>query len=271
MHSIGSSAGARRLFATSVIARLPLAMLSIGLVVHIQHLTGSFGAAVLVTGVYAIAEGVGGPVLILDEPTVGMDVEARRGFWVSVRGFAARGKTVVFATHYMEEADAYADRVILMADGLVVADGATSEIRSRVGRRTIRATLPGGEPAGEVEQQREPMHRAAFPRRQVSMSPPQAACLLGDYKDSGAHVPLHPRSHCGRGGQFLVHPARFVPPSAPPFVARTSGASRRQGSCRGCSRGPGSGSGCRWWVCGPDLRRAWILRTLASGRAQAGT
>jgi ABC-2 type transport system ATP-binding protein len=81
-------------------------------------------------------------VLILDEPTVGMDVEARRGFWVSVRAFAARGKTVIFATHYLEEADAYADRVVLMAHGRVVADGPTSEIRARVGRRTIRATLP---------------------------------------------------------------------------------------------------------------------------------
>ena len=58
-----------------------------------------------------------------------MDVEARRGFWVSVREFAARGKTVVFATHYLEEADAYADRVVLMAHGRVVADGPTSEIR----------------------------------------------------------------------------------------------------------------------------------------------
>ncbi len=82
-------------------------------------------------------------VLILDEPTVGMDVEARRAFWGSVRTFAARGKTVIFATHYLEEADAYADRVILMAHGRVVADGPTSEIRARVGRRTIRATLPG--------------------------------------------------------------------------------------------------------------------------------
>jgi ABC-2 type transport system ATP-binding protein len=81
-------------------------------------------------------------VLVLDEPTVGMDVEARRGFWVSVREFAARGKTVIFATHYLEEADAYADRVVLMAHGRVVADGATSEIRARVGSRTIRATLP---------------------------------------------------------------------------------------------------------------------------------
>ena len=86
-------------------------------------------------------------LLILDEPTVGMDVEARRGFWASVREFAARGKTVIFATHYLEEADAYADRVVLMAHGRVVADGPTSEIRARVGSRTIRATLPDADPA----------------------------------------------------------------------------------------------------------------------------
>ena len=76
-----------------------------------------------------------------------MDVEARRGFWVAVRGFASRGKTVVFATHYLDEADAYADRAVLMAHGRVVADGATSEIRARVGRRTIRATLPDADVA----------------------------------------------------------------------------------------------------------------------------
>jgi len=82
-------------------------------------------------------------VLILDEPTVGMDVEARRAFWLSVRAFAARGKTIIFATHYLEEADAYADRAVLMSRGRVVADGPTSEIRARVGTRTIRATLAG--------------------------------------------------------------------------------------------------------------------------------
>ena len=86
-------------------------------------------------------------MLILDEPTVGMDVEARRGFWVSVRAFAARGKTVIFATHYLEEADAYADRAVLMSHGRVVADGPTSEIRARVGTRTIRATLPDADRA----------------------------------------------------------------------------------------------------------------------------
>ncbi len=82
-------------------------------------------------------------VLILDEPTVAMDVEARRAFWAAMRRFAARGRTVLFATHYLEEADANADRAVLMAHGRVVADGPTTEIKARVGTRTIRATLPG--------------------------------------------------------------------------------------------------------------------------------
>ena len=58
-----------------------------------------------------------------------------------MRNFAARGKTVLFATHYLEEADANADRAILMAHGRIVADGPTTEIKARVGRRTLRATL----------------------------------------------------------------------------------------------------------------------------------
>ncbi len=81
-------------------------------------------------------------LLVLDEPTVAMDVEARRQFWATMREFAGRGKTVVFATHYLEEADAYADRIILMAHGQVVADGPATEIKATVGLRTIRATLP---------------------------------------------------------------------------------------------------------------------------------
>jgi ABC-2 type transport system ATP-binding protein len=81
-------------------------------------------------------------LLVLDEPTVALDVEARRDFWTVMRSFAARGKTVLFATHYLDEADAYADRVVLMAHGEVVADGPTTEIKAMVGARTIRATLP---------------------------------------------------------------------------------------------------------------------------------
>jgi ABC-2 type transport system ATP-binding protein len=80
-------------------------------------------------------------LLVLDEPTVALDVESRRSFWATMRAFATRGKTVVFATHYLEEADAYSDRAVLMAHGAIVADGPTTEIRARVGTRTIRATL----------------------------------------------------------------------------------------------------------------------------------
>jgi ABC-2 type transport system ATP-binding protein len=89
-------------------------------------------------------------LLVLDEPTVALDVEARQGFWSTMREFARRGKTVLFATHYLEEADAYADRVVLMARGQVVADGSTSEIKALVGSRTIQATLPGAA-AAELE------------------------------------------------------------------------------------------------------------------------
>jgi ABC-2 type transport system ATP-binding protein len=84
-------------------------------------------------------------LLVLDEPTVAMDVEARHAFWTTMRDFASRGRTILFATHYLEEADAYADRAVLMAHGSVVADGPTNEIKAMVGSRTIRATLPGVE------------------------------------------------------------------------------------------------------------------------------
>ena len=81
-------------------------------------------------------------LLVLDEPTVALDVEGRREFWSVMRAYAERGKTILFATHYLEEADANADRAILMAHGRIVADGPTTEIKAQVGIRTIRATLP---------------------------------------------------------------------------------------------------------------------------------
>jgi len=91
---------------------------------------------------FALALVANPELLVLDEPTVALDVEGRRDFWATMRSFAARGKTIVFATHYLEEADAYADRAVLMAHGRVVADGPTTEIKAMVGSRTIRATLP---------------------------------------------------------------------------------------------------------------------------------
>ncbi|HEY6180159.1 MAG TPA: ABC transporter ATP-binding protein, partial [Kofleriaceae bacterium] len=94
---------------------------------------------------FALAMVADARLVVLDEPTVGMDVDARRGFWARVRAAAARGKTVLFATHYLEEADRHADRVVVMAHGRVVADGRATEIKARVGRRTIKATLAGAD------------------------------------------------------------------------------------------------------------------------------
>src|ERR1700744_2864795 len=87
---------------------------------------------------------VGNPALLtLDEPTVAMDVEGRRDFWRAMREYASRGKTVLFATHYLEEADANADRAVVMAHGRIVADGSTTEIKARIGPGRIPTTLPG--------------------------------------------------------------------------------------------------------------------------------
>ena len=80
-------------------------------------------------------------LLILDEPTTGMDVGGRREFWDAIREDAEGGRTVIFATHYLEEADAYADRVVLVRRGRIVADGTASEVKSLAAGRTVRATL----------------------------------------------------------------------------------------------------------------------------------
>src|SRR6478736_3029822 len=80
-------------------------------------------------------------LLLLDEPTTGMDVEGRRAFWSAIRRDAGRGRTVLFATHYLEEADQYADRIVLMRQGRIVADGTGSQIKALAAGRTVRATL----------------------------------------------------------------------------------------------------------------------------------
>jgi ABC-2 type transport system ATP-binding protein len=86
---------------------------------------------------------VGDPeLLVLDEPTAAIDIEGRHEFWRAMRTIAERGKTVLFATQYLEEADVFADRIVIMARGRIVADGPATEIKALAGLRTIRATLP---------------------------------------------------------------------------------------------------------------------------------
>lgn len=81
-------------------------------------------------------------VLVLDEPTAGMDVTARRRFWDAMRADADAGRTIVFATHYLEEAEQFARRTVVMSRGRVVADAPTAALRASLGGRVVSALLP---------------------------------------------------------------------------------------------------------------------------------
>ncbi|WP_421734187.1 ABC transporter ATP-binding protein [Cellulomonas sp.] len=81
-------------------------------------------------------------VIVLDEPTTGMDVEGRRDFWTALRADASRGRTILFATHYLEEADAYADRIVLVSHGRIVADGSAAQVKNMASGRLVTATFP---------------------------------------------------------------------------------------------------------------------------------
>lgn len=82
---------------------------------------------------------VGDPDLVfLDEPTTGLDTDARKALWAVVRRFSEAGKTIVLSTHYLEEADTLADRIIILGEGRIIADAPTDEIRSQLGGAVIR-------------------------------------------------------------------------------------------------------------------------------------
>ncbi len=83
------------------------------------------------------------PLLVLDEPTAAMDVAGRQAFWHTMRRLAGGGHTIVFATHHLDEAEAVADRVVVVSGGRVVADGSTASVTSAVAGRTVRFRCPG--------------------------------------------------------------------------------------------------------------------------------
>jgi ABC-2 type transport system ATP-binding protein len=93
---------------------------------------------------FALATAGDSDLIVLDEPTTGMDVTARRAFWATMRDQADRGRTVLFATHYLEEADAIADRVLVLHRGRLLADGTAAEIKTSTGMRRIAFDLPEG-------------------------------------------------------------------------------------------------------------------------------
>ncbi|MGH2700499.1 MAG: ABC transporter ATP-binding protein [Actinomycetota bacterium] len=82
-------------------------------------------------------------LLVLDEPTGALDVAARRGFWDRVRASAGQGRTVLFATHRLEEADQVADRVLVLVEGRLVADGTPNQMKAAVGRSVVSFTADG--------------------------------------------------------------------------------------------------------------------------------
>ncbi|GAA0478436.1 ABC transporter ATP-binding protein [Streptomyces sp. NPDC046215] len=92
---------------------------------------------------FALATAGANELIVLDEPTTGMDVSARQAFWGVMRGQAREGRAILFATHYLEEADAIADRVIVLHRGRVLADGSAAEIKAKAGARRVVFDLDG--------------------------------------------------------------------------------------------------------------------------------
>ncbi|WP_328879500.1 ABC transporter ATP-binding protein [Streptomyces sp. NBC_00299] len=93
---------------------------------------------------FALATAGDSDLIVLDEPTTGMDVTTRQAFWATMREQADQGRTVLFATHYLEEADAIADRVLVLHRGRLLADGTAAEIKAKAGTRRISFDLADG-------------------------------------------------------------------------------------------------------------------------------
>ncbi|MEU3284891.1 ABC transporter ATP-binding protein [Streptomyces longwoodensis] len=92
---------------------------------------------------FALATAGDSDLIVLDEPTTGMDVTTRQAFWATMREQAEQGRTVLFATHYLEEADAVADRVLVLHRGRLLADGTAAEIKAKAGARRVSFDLEG--------------------------------------------------------------------------------------------------------------------------------
>ncbi|MEU7577974.1 ABC transporter ATP-binding protein [Streptomyces sp. NPDC041068] len=90
---------------------------------------------------FALATAGENDLIVLDEPTTGMDVTSRQAFWATMREQADQGRAVLFATHYLEEADAIADRVLVLHRGRLLADGTAAEIKAKAGARKVAFDL----------------------------------------------------------------------------------------------------------------------------------
>jgi ABC-2 type transport system ATP-binding protein len=132
-------------------------------------------------------------LIVLDEPTAALDVAARRAFWLAIRAYADRGRTVVFSTHYLEEADDNADRIVVIGGGRVLAEGTAADVKCRVAVRTVSvAAVPdaayGSLPAVVGVQHRGERVQLASTDSDATVLALAGAGLLRDLEVTGADL-----------------------------------------------------------------------------------
>jgi len=89
---------------------------------------------------FALALSGNPDLIIFDEPTVGMDITSRNRFWKTINQLAEQGKTIIFTTHYLQEADDVAERILLFHNGSIIADGTPAEIKARIAKQAVSFT-----------------------------------------------------------------------------------------------------------------------------------
>ncbi|HEY4026139.1 MAG TPA: ABC transporter ATP-binding protein [Candidatus Dormibacteraeota bacterium] len=135
---------------------------------------------------YALAICGDPEVLFLDEPTVGMDVESRRAFLDGIREFAARGRTIVLTTHYLEEADELAERIVVVDQGVVIADASPAEIKGKVAGK--RVTFDTDDALGEADFRDMPVNHLEVSGGHVRLLSNQPEAVLGALFGRGVSI-----------------------------------------------------------------------------------
>ncbi|MGE5243309.1 MAG: ABC transporter ATP-binding protein [Betaproteobacteria bacterium] len=155
-------------------------------------------------------------LLFLDEPTIGLDVESRRAFWREIRRLVAQGRSVLLTTHYLEEADAIADRIVVLQKGRVVADGPPAAIKERAAGRQIRCVTR----LGDAE-------LAALPGVRAVRRDNDAVCLLvSDAEDVARDLLALDRSLAGLEITRATLEDAFIALTAAPVTAAAPGEMR---------------------------------------------
>ena len=132
---------------------------------------------------FALAIASNPEVLVLDEPTAAMDVEARHDFWASMRSYVSSGRTVLFATHYLEEAEMFASRVVIIASGRIVADGTVAELKRGAGQHTVQ--FHSANPDARTVESLAGVSRAEIYREQVTLKTSDADATVRALVASG--------------------------------------------------------------------------------------